>query len=898
MVTLNKLQQKLGLEETIEDDRSFFGRAFDKADEIAKNFNVGLARTLGIPRAIEDISGKFRDKQFATVGIEPSDAPSVFPTGERIQELGSKVGATFPPGEQPETLIARTIQNVGSAAPILPFLPLTVPILATEGIASFTAAVGGKILEGTEFGQSHPEVARAIGELGGGIGGVFTVPLARFLAKGGSVGTVLRFLKNLIPGAEKRGLSRIKNIEFTPKKALEELERMETIPEGKFLLPGQATGTSGVARLTKTVEEEVPRVGAIIERRRIRAVNELQKQFNKSGDIADARNLLEEKLVFRSEQASTAMGKIKASSDPTALSNATERSLSIAERESNEVIKNLWARLPKGTKVRGENLSRVMREELENITEGGSINQISSVARQKLGRLNKEGKLIGGKLFSESKGEAKQVLVDVADKPIIKALPGKLQAEAKAVHQFYSLLGFEKARLGRIGGQGNKIRIINRLREAALDDLDGVVTKTGVSIGDEYRKTLQLTREFHDKFTKGAIGRILGRARGETPSPVASLEDIVGSGGVQAKESILQALKASPQTKTQIEDFLKFQFGVIAKNTDNNKINVNAGNAFIKKFGNILDDIFPELKRDLQDAIAKQKDVDAFIGVGQVSGSSPLVKEKTAAGFFLGADPGGEMAALMRNTTLKRTTFLDELVKLTKSDPTGNALKGLKNGFTEELLKHGNIDDITKLSGTKIISRLKELEKSVIKSGLFSSEEYNKLKRIGDVFKKIEIEKGAKRFPEGIISDPVSKALALPLRWIAARVGGRTGGSIGGSLQIANQAVKESQAWARGFTNDGAKNILIRFVLDKQLAKDMLTDVTKLNRLKRGELFTRMSEKVKDIVSGAAQGAKEGIPRTPITAIAPAAGSIAAGITNDPIEESSIKDQLKQLLKQ
>lgn len=877
MVTLNELQQiEVGNEQQ---PNGILGTI----EDALKSFNTGLSRTFGIPRAISDISGKFRDFQFEAVGIEPKETPNFLPTGEQIQELGSKVGMTFAPGEEPDTLVARTLENIGAAAPIIAALPLTLPILAVEGIAAIGGAVGGKFLQSTTFGQENPELARALGEIGGGITGVFSIPIAKFLAKGGSIGTVFRFLKQLIPGARKRGIKRIQDIEFTPDQALKELERMEKIPEGKFLLPGQAAATTrgeGIARLTKTVEEEVPKVGAFIEKQRITAVNELQKQFRKSGSADDARLLLEQKLVLKADQATKALSRIGRTGDSAALSTRAEKILGAAEVEGKKVIDDLWATLPSGTKAKGGNLIAAMKEELGNITEGGSINQISREARLKLGNLNKQGDLVGGSLFREPT----EAILDDAGEIITKASKGKVEAEAKAIHQFYSLLGSEKARLSRLGGQGNKIRIINKLREAALNDLDDV------GVGGNYEETIALTKNFHDKFTKGAVGRVLGRARGETPSPVTALEDIVGQGGVKAKENIQQALQASPQVKGQIQEFLKVKFAEVAVNDKTNRIDANSGNAFIKKFDNILNDLFPELKRDLKNAIAKQADVDDFIGVPVVSALSPLQKETTAASFFLGRNPGEEMAALLARTT-KRTPFLSELVKMAKTDPTGKAFRGLQSGFTDELLKIGKVDDIVKLSGTNMIKKLADLKGSVLKSELFNKDEYGKLQRIAEVFKKIEIEKGATRFGEGIISDPVSKLLGLPLRWIAARVGGRSGASIGGSLQIANQAVKESQAWAKSFTNDEARQLLIRFVLEKDLARDMLTDVAKLSSVKRGSLYLRILGKAREFGSKTVQNIRSQFPRpVPVAAVAPAVGSFGASVSGSENREQNMQE--------
>lgn len=862
---------------------------------VLRNFNTGLARTFGIPRAITDLNEQVGGTIFGNVGQrqEGEKGFNILPTSEEIQKLGSKPGIdiTFAPGKEPDTLAARTVQNIGAAAPILPFFGLTAPIIGIELAASFGAAGGGKLLQQTEWGRKHPELARAAGELGGGLGTALTIPLAIYLVKNkGSMGLFLKWIKKLIPRTEKRVSKRLEEIILDPKETLRKLEAETGLPEGSLLTTAEGIGADDLARLQKTVEDEIPKLAAVLKQRRIVAINQLQKQFNKTGDISDARALLQEKLALRADQAEKAMSKIEKVSDPSVLSTNAERILAKAQKEGQDVLDALWTKLPKGTKVTGNNLNRVMGEEISGITEGGSINQISSVARQKLGRLNKEGKLVGGSLFSESKGKIKTILFDAQGNTIERIAKGKIEAEAKAVHQFYSLLGFEKARLGRIGGQGNKIRIINRLREAALDDLDDV------AIGGDYKEVLKLTKEHHDKFTKGTVGRILGRTRGETPSPVTALEDIVGQGGVKAKENIQQALIASPQTKQQIQEFLKAKFAEIAVNDKTNRINAVAGNKFIEKFDNILDDLFPELKRDLKDAIARQADVDEFIGVPQVSKLSPLAKEKTATGFFLGKDPGEEIAALLGSKGVQRTNFLTDLVKITKTDSTGRALKGLQNSFTDELLKLGNVGEgVSKVKGIQMLNRLGELQGSVVKSGLFSAEEFGRLREIARVFRNMETVQGVAALRGGIIHDPISLLLGLPGRFIGARIGGRAGQDVGSSLVLASAGSKTITNFLKHFTNDEARATLIKLVTDKNFAKDVFKNITKLSQQEKGNLFFRIARKVDDFALRTAQGIKENIPRVPVTAVAPAAGSLGKSISDDDKREQRI-GKIKALL--
>ena len=892
MVTANDLRQSLK-----EDSEQPFSIG-ESAGDVFRNLNEGMARTFGIPRAITGLNEQLGGTIFGNIGQrqEGQEGLNIFPTTKQIKQAGSGLGITFPPGEEPDTLAARTLQNVGAAAPILAALPLSVPLIAMEVAASFGAAGGGKLLQLTEFGRKHRELARGIGELGGGIGTVFAIPLARFLAKGGGIGQVIRFIKKVFPKSEKRAVKRLDTAIEDPQQLLRELEISKGLPEGDLLSTAEATGSIGAARLQKTVEENVPKVAALIEKQRVQAINQLQKQFNKTGDITDARALLEAKLSLRANQAELALMKTTTAGDPSVLSTRSEKLLDIALKEARVIETKLFNNVSPKVRVNFNPVITKFKTLLNEITEGASKERIAPFLEGKLGRLNKQGKLSGGELVSEVGKGIRTSNFDTAGNRITTFEKGRTNVRVIAAKDFLQDISLEVKNLTFQRGKDNQIRILQGVKKAVQEALN--TTEGGKALLD----ARQFSAELNRKFTRGSVGRILGRTSGETPSPVLALEDIIGEGGVKAKESILQALEASPQTRQQIEEFLKFRFALASVNKQNNRINVNAGNAFIKKFNEkskILDDIFPDLKRGFEDAIARQVDVDEFVGVGQVSGLSPLVKEQGAAAFFLGKDPGTEMAALMNNKSLKRTNFLNQLVRLTKDDPSGKALNGLQNGFTDELLKLGNVgDDVSRLRGSIMSNKLNELQASTIKSGLFSKEEFARLKTIAQVFKRIETTKGATALKGGIVDDALSFLIEGAAAFTGARLGGAAGRGIGSSLVLAGRLSKKFTDSLRNLTNDQAKELLIRFVTDKQLARDLTTKVSKLNQTQTSSLIFRISKKVEEITSKAVQGIKENIPRVPVTAAAPAAGSFAAGTSGErDLEDEEITRRLESLLR-
>lgn len=887
MVTANDLRQRLK-----EDSEQPFSIG-ESVGDVFRNLNEGMARIFGIPRALTDLNEQLGGTIFGNVGRREQGKKdfNVFPTTEQIKQAGSGLGITFAPGEEPDTLAARTLQNVGAAAPILAALPLSVPLIATEALASFGAAGGGKLLQATEFGRKHPELARGIGELGGGIGTVLTIPLARFLAKGGGIGAVIRTIKKLFK-PEKRAVKRLDTAIEDPQQLLRELEISKGLPEGDLLSTAEATGSVGAARLQKTVEENVPKVAALIEKQRVQVINQLQKQFNKTGDIADARALLEAKLSLRANQAELALMKTTTAADPSVLSTRAEELLDIALKEARVIETKLFNNVSPKVRVDFNPVINRFKTLLNEITEGASKERIAPFLEGKLGRLNKQGKLTGGELVSEVGKTIKGVASPITGKSVSIVAKGRTNVRVIAAKDFLQDISLEIKNLTFQRGKDNQIRILQQVKKAVQEALN--TTEGGKALLDARQFSADLNR----KFTRGSVGRILGRASGETPSPVLTLEDIIGEGGVKAKESILQALEASPQTRQQIKEFLKFKFALASVNKQNNRINANAGNAFIKKFNEkskILDDIFPDLKRGFEDAIARQVDVDEFVGVGQVSGLSPLVKEQGAAAFFLSKDPGTEMAALMNNKSLKRTNFLNQLVKLTKDDPSGKALSGLQNGFTDELLKLGNVgDDVSRLRGSLILNKLNELENSVLKTGLFSKEEFARLKTIAQIFKRIETTKGATALKGGIVDDALSFLIEGAAAFTGARLGGQAGGEVGSAFVLAGRLSRKFIDILKNLTNDQAKELLIRFVTDKELARDLTTKVSKLNQTQTSNLIFRISKKVEEITSKAVQN----IPRVPVTAAAPAAGSFAAGISGErDLEAEENRKRLRTLLR-
>jgi hypothetical protein len=877
-------------------DSEGFVSEFGKTQEkVLKNFNTGVARLFGLPRVAFDLIEAGENKLINLAGIEtkPTGDRGFLPTSGQIQNVAAEQGLAFEEGKEPQDTASRIIQNIGTTGPLLPLLG---PAALIPELAAATAgAIGGKVVESTSFGQKHPELSRAIGEFAGGFSPSVARTLSKFYGKGGFIGAGIKLGKKgvekgagALPKTEARVAGRLRTTTPSPERAIKSIAREAGSPEGRFLKPGQASGDVGIAGLSRAVEEEVPEFAEQMATRRIRLLKVLERKFKQTGDVADARAFIEADLTKRANLANIALSKVNTAKDPGSLGTAAESILRRGVEKARTAESKVWSVLPSGEVAQGSNLKSVVERELRNITEGGTVGEISSFAREKLGTLKaviKEGKrtgqreLKGGKLFNQKKPNT----------------------SAKAIHQFYSQLGRERSELTRQAGSSNKIRIIDDLRAAALDDLEAA------GLSSPYTDAIKFSRELNEKFTQGAVGKILGFARGETPDAAQALNVLVGKGGQEGKRAIQQALRGAPEVKGNIEDFIKTQFAIAATNADSNNINVVAGNRFLKQFDPVLSDVFPELKSELKTAISKQSSVDELVGVGQVSQLSPLIKEKAAASIFLKANPNEEMAAIINSTSIQRTKVLKDLVKLTQQDPTGKALRGLKNGFAEEIFEHAR--KTTKagdfIDGKRILSKINKLKPELINSGMFTGDDVKRFQRIGDAFEKIAFELNATATKGGIINDIPSRVLSTGLRIFGVRAASKLnrtfgGAGFGASLQQANIVSSEMRRLADKLTNDQARALLIKAVTNRDLMTDLLKDISRIPVAEGKSVVGRITSAIKGItassvLSTAGETAKGIAKRVDVT---PRAGAIvpplvSAKTSSDDASEESINELLR-----
>jgi hypothetical protein len=900
------------------------------------------------------------------------------------------IGATYDPGEEPRTTFDYFMQNLGaSSIPMLGVVGKTsrmaIPLF-TEASASAGGAVGGKAMQQTEWGQQNPELARAAGELTGGLMGASPGAVGRVVKSYATQGPpLIRAAKAPMRGAwaRKRAARSIGEQAEDPEGALRSLQRSRGVDEEAGLTAAQKTDDPGIAAMRRQVEADLgdeARFGRYQQSRATQGLKSSAVPSEESGE--DVQQFLEETLRRRGEEAQRAVQRAARTDDPATYNAMARQKIEQAYEAARKEESRIWGDLPEGKAVKPTNTIRTYKEEVQNITEGGDLNEVDKFAQRKLGKLHKAtkpaksfevgneetidpeslafsheidegfdyvakrgeeaakdpiittsaGEIINGnaraanalekgedvtaiqvdiapdeaeeldsisaainvlkgnyeraardifeghgqvrefedianilrergEISEEAASYLKSFKLDDLKAPSESTLAGgeligakKKSATPKALHQFYSQLGRRVRKLSEEGGNSNKIRILNRLRSSILDDLEMS------DVGDEYRKAIEFSKRLNEKFTSGSLGKVLGFQRGQATPETMTLDDLIGAGKQQARERLRQVLDATPQAEEDIKDFIRSRFAMQSIDEKTGRINSRSGQKFLKQNRNLLD-AFPDLKKELGNAVQKQKRVDQLVGVSDVSEMSPLAKQKAAASLYLGKeDPNDALKSVISSGKKhgRTTQYFKELKQQVGKDPTGKAQKGLKNAVVSELLEHSRRagkeaeDPVTAeqfISGRIFLKRLGDLERPLTESGLMTKEQVDRLKRIGQAFRKLETEQQAGK--AGMITtDAPGRLLDTISQIVGAQIGGKLGAtSTGGSLQFAEIASSRMKQLMRSITADEARNLLIKATRDDQLMQDLLKDWQKLSAEQQQKLATRVWNKTKSLGS-------------------------------------------------
>ena len=387
----------------------------------------------------------------------------------------------------------------------------------------------------------------------------------------------------------------------------------------KNFTAAQITGSKSLAALEVQLAKHNEKFGAEVAQRFNDSMESVRIQIDlltRTGDPAAlrtaaemrteyVRSLLEVRFHMAEEMAQNAASKIT-SDTPAAraeLSKAATEAFENVLTQVKDVENELWGAVNKNASVGFDNLKGIIlkfKGELPPELQ-------SSLPKKAVDYL---------KRISSSKQVPESLLMDAQGNPLSGSIAGDpVGTTMGEAYQIRSAL-LDDARELSNAGKDNLARIYNDIAESILDDIDAAFGQ----LGDEsYNAAREFTRQKHDVFTRSFVGEARAEGRfGDRIEPTLLMKKAL-AGGAEATDLRFQELEAATRflstrgvdNEIDINTVLNAQERIVrlaaAKNMNptTGKINVDGLNRFIKE-QDILMDRFPEVKKDLQDAVSSE----------------------------------------------------------------------------------------------------------------------------------------------------------------------------------------------------------------------------------------------------------------------------------------------------
>jgi len=684
--------------------------------------------------------------------------------------------------------------------------------IAGEVIGGTGGAVAGFYAE-----ESYPDSpgVQALAEIAGG----FAAPLAVAgpMARVGRAG--FRAFRDLMSpftpvGATQRAETALQtSLRGNADAALQRLGGSDVLPEAG-LTPAQLAGDDGLLSLERSVIETSEAMIGRSDEQIARAAESVRRAMLEPGGQAPVEATQETIAAARKHLTDLLEARVT-NAARIARERMDEVGPLLGREEANEIVREELDAALKAARVQETDLWQ---------TFGGEVEIRPAAARKALERLTAETPQAQRKFLPEDargfliRGESNQYLGDVTTAAELQGLRSTL---------------LEDARIARAAGRNNEARMAEDVADGILADLgakEGAVTGPH---GEAYRAALDFSRNLNQRFTQGAVGRLMrpDRFGGPRVDPSLTLERTIRTGGPAAgvqERAILNSLENSGQNiraRSAIESYLGHQLQEAV-----DRSGIKGARAFLTKHGDSLRE-FPEFRTRVETAVR----------AGSMEDMSRLHMETTARGLgdpkqsaaaaFIGARPEDAIAATLKAIDVEGITR--ELMRQASRDTSGQALQGLRSGFSQHLLEAASVGP-RDASGLKIVSgrALRELldtrgPVSEMARTLLSQGELDRLRIISNTAARIEAAVAARPRAGGVIDDQPSKAASL-----ISRIGGAQLGRLiaamtgGGTVQTPGLVSGAAQTALKAGVRDPAQRLLIDAVADPELFRALMTNVT------------------------------------------------------------------------
>jgi len=348
-------------------------------------------------------------------------------------------------------------------------------------------------------------------------------------------------------------------------------------------------------------------------------------------------------------------------------------------------------------------------------------------------------------------------------------------------------------------------------------------------------QAMDIANDFYTRFTKGSIGKIFNIDEGATGAiiPESTLISTIMQKGVKGAEAFdrLYAL-VSDNPRVLLENAeITIKEAWLKQVAPDGVLNDSASKTFMKNNAELMDR-FPELRAAFRDARRAQAIATNMTKKVDYVKQSSYSKSKSNLALYIGGHPGSGIQRVLNSRD--PVAAMDDVIRSAKHDPTGDALKSLKEEFFEqmiakaELTSYSHGDDLA-YSGKFMNEFLFENNTTAaVASKLYTSQQLKQAKELIRVAREVEVSLTNRRQFDTIVDEPdtVSKSIIKGLYTIMATRGGAMFGAkvSGASLVLAGKASKAANRLMDVTPFHKVEALIARAMLDRELFTLVMTE--------------------------------------------------------------------------
>jgi hypothetical protein len=741
---------------------------------------------------------------------DPQDQPQTW--GEHIARgVGTGASAVLPVGgvtnvltKSAKPLVQRVASQLQESMVRSPWLTGIYELFASGG-----SGVGRKL--GEERFPDNP-AAQSIAELAFGLG-IPLIPTAfRHIARAGfdliapvlrwapGTSTGMRIAEGAVrpfteSGGRARASRRLRSLAEDPDAAAARIE------EGGELSAATRTGDENLLALERSVLETDVKLRGKFIRERTQTTKNLRREIEDiggGGQISATRKFIGKRV-----------DRLLA-----ALDSRLKQSATLSKQRISELSPNL----------RATEASTIVREEIESALKSARIQEVdlwtefANISQQlqfPLAGVRATYVTLRDKLPRAQRDnipENARRFLDPGSEDVDRFGDSETAIE---LHGLYSALR-EDGRIARSVGKRNEARIADEIADSILDALE---VRTGVELAPKIASTLKeaitYSRLLNEKFHRGAVGKLLGYARegGARVDPQETLDRVMrpGRGGAVATRKVTEAIgEEAVDSPAAMEDFIRKNF--IDRAVVGDTINPSQAKRFFTSNEDLLNQ-FPKLRKELFNAKDAQDLDEAFSTAAKAKIKRLTSPSMSRAAKFFGSNVDDEIKTIIASDD--PVNFARRIQAEARKDPTGGALKGLKGGVVDYLLRQaGSIELIqgipeSVIHGGRLMSILGDKKTALVVETLLTKGDLDRLKEVAKKLALLQKAMAGGKSLDKIMADLPNTIINLIGTTLGARAGAQLGaGTSGASLKTASFMSGAANKFLGRLTNDTAEALI------------------------------------------------------------------------------------------